>query len=641
MKLISVHKAIKRNNAKLVNTKFLTDNFPESIQKAKTRWNGRFMEVKDPTDPQFGLVVTVEDGKLQGYYIEKGISDMLNHAPNPTIDAAARVSRTLTQSRFYRPLFTSFNLGFQTFNFARDFTRFWKNVPDKTLGEAITSLPRAVLRYAQAVGPAARRVQRKPDEIIKAMENSNILGLTYNDMFSAGEDADIQQIERVLQRAGVTEKAKRFTIFRPFEWVLDGVASFGNFIETLPKVAGYIELKNKLPEAELAQFIRTSVGSPDFRVGGSMTPVTNNIFLFSNAIKEGIKTDMGIAFGKNPSRAGFWWKTVVANFLPKLIMAGVAAGYFGKKLQEEMNKVSEYDKTNYTILPLGLDENGKAVYLRIPTDETGRFLGGLLWKMIPHDKDGKLINDVFELFSFGAGQFPNLTPSITGVGALVQYLSGKNPYDSFRGRSIIPEVEFRAGPKHSLPIMLRWLAKNQGLGIIFPDYKPDDPTGLEKILTAPFISNILGRWLKVGNYGEVESLRKVGEGLEQEAAVRILDERKKVDAAIDKYNEDQSQKSAIEKQLIRDIVGKPPYKDERKTKETNTLKKFRIGIVRGENDPYVNSLIDANTNAAKVEILKEIKKRLPDGEFRRIYDTARKNKIISDNVIKDFRRASQ
>jgi len=114
-----------------------------------------------------------------------------------------------------------------------------------------------------------------------------------------------------------------------------------------------------------------------------------------------------------------------------------------------------------------------------------------------------------------------------------------------------------------------------------------------------------------------------------------------VDAAIDKYNEDQSQKSAIEKQLIRDIVGKPPYKDERKTKETNTLKKFRIGIVRGENDPYVNSLIDANTNAAKVEILKEIKKRLPDGEFRRIYDTARKNKIISDNVIKDFRRASQ
>ena len=641
MKLVSVHKAIKRNNAKLVNTKFLQDNFPESIQKARTRWNGKFMEVKDPTDPQFGLVVTVENGKPQGYYIEKAIADMLNHAPNPTLDAAARVSRALTQSRLYRPLFTSFNLGFQSFNFVRDFNRYWKNVPDKTLGEAITSLPRAVLRYSQAVKPSLRRVVAKPDEIIKAMENANILGLSYNDMFRAAEDTDIQQIERVLQKAGVLEKQKKFWILRPFEWVLDGVASAGNFIETLPKVAGYIELKNKLPEKELAQFIRTAVGSPDFRVGGSMTPVTNNIFLFSNAIKEGVKTDMGIAFGRNPSRAGFWWKTVVSNFLPKLIMAGVAAGYFGNKLQEMMNKVSEYDKTNYTILPLGLDENGKVIYLRIPADETGRFMGGLLWKLLPQDKDQKLSESVFDLFSFGAGQFPNLSPSLTGAGVIVQYLSGKNPYDDFRGRPIIPETEFKAGFTHSLPILMDWLVKNQGLGIIVPNYKPKDPTDLEKTLNAPFISNILGRWLKVGNYGEVESLREVGEGLEQESAVRILNERKKVDAAIEEYKKDPSQKGRIEKELVQSVVGKPPYKEERKTKQANTIKKFRIGIVRGENDPYVNSLIDADTNAAKVEILKEIKKRLPDEGFKRIYDTAKKNKIISDNVIKDFRRATK
>ena len=641
MKLVSVHKAIKRNNAKLVNTKFLQDNFPESIQKARTRWNGKFMEVKDPTDPQFGLVVTVENGKPQGYYIEKAIADMLNHAPNPTLDAAARVSRALTQSRLYRPLFTSFNLGFQSFNFVRDFNRYWKNVPDKTLGEAITSLPRAVLRYSQAVKPSLRRVVAKPDEIIKAMENANILGLSYNDMFRAAEDTDIQQIERVLQKAGVLEKQKKFWILRPFEWVLDGVASAGNFIETLPKVAGYIELKNKLPEKELAQFIRTAVGSPDFRVGGSMTPVTNNIFLFSNAIKEGVKTDMGIAFGRNPSRAGFWWKTVVSNFLPKLIMAGVAAGYFGNKLQEMMNKVSEYDKTNYTILPLGLDENGKVIYLRIPADETGRFMGGLLWKLLPQDKDQKLSEGVFDIFSFGAGQFPNLSPSLTGAGVIVQYLSGKNPYDDFRGRPIIPETEFKAGSTHSFPILMDWLVKNQGLGIIVPNYKPKDPTDLEKTLNAPFISNILGRWLKVGNYGEVESLREVGEGLEQEAAVRILNERKKVDAAIEEYKKDPSQKGRIEKELVQSVVGKPPYKEERKTKRANTIKKFRIGIVRGENDPYVNSLIDADTNAAKVEMLKEIKKRLPDEEFKRIYGTAKKNKIISDNVIKDFRRATK
>src|SRR3990167_9466747 len=268
MKLISVHKAIKRNNAKKLNVGFLQKEFPESIQKAKTKWNGRFMEVRNPDDPRFGVVKIIEDGRAWGYYVEKDIADMLNYVPNPTLEGAIRISRVFSQSKFYRPLFTNLNLGFQSFNFVRDFNRYWKNMPDKTLGGAITSLPRAVLRYGMAVRPSLKRVLNRPNEIIKEMENLNILGLTYNDMFGAGETNETQQIERVLQRAGVSlGKDKRFTVFRPFEWALEGVEKAGNFIETLPKVAGYIELKGKMPEAELAQFIRTSVGSPDFRTG--------------------------------------------------------------------------------------------------------------------------------------------------------------------------------------------------------------------------------------------------------------------------------------------------------------------------------------------------------------------------------------
>src|SRR3990167_5238651 len=354
MKLISVHKAIRRNNVKKTNINFLLNNFPNSIQKAKTRWNGKFMEIKDPDDPRFGVVKIIEDGRAWGYYVEKDIADMLNYVPNPTLEGAIRISRVFSQSKFYRPLFTTFNLGFQSFNFVRDFSRYWKNIPDRNLGEAITSLPRAVVRYGMAIKPSLKRVLDRPDEIIQEMEDSGVLGLTYNDMFGPEEVSETTQIERVLQRAGVDVVRKKKGILYPFERVLDAVSATGNFIETLPKVAGYIELKGKLPEEELVNFIRTSVGSPDFRVGGSLTPITNNIFLFSNAIKEGIKTDAKIAFTKNPSRAGFWWKTVVSNFMPKVIMAGIAAGYFGKKLQKQMNDVSEYDKTNYTIIHLFL-----------------------------------------------------------------------------------------------------------------------------------------------------------------------------------------------------------------------------------------------------------------------------------------------
>jgi hypothetical protein len=368
-----------------------------------------------------------------------------------------------------------------------------------------------------------------------------------------------------------------------------------------------------------------------------MTPVTNNIFLFSNAIKEGIKTDMKIAFKNNPSRAGFWWKTMVANFLPKIIMATVAAGYFGKKIQDQMNKVSEYDKTNYTIVPLGNDENDKAVYLRIPSDETGRFLSGLLWKMMPHDKQTKLMDSIFDVFSFGAGQFPNLTPSLTGVGALMQYMSGKNPYDDFRGRTIIPDTEFKAGPNHSFPIMLNWLVKNQGLGIMFPSYSPDNPTGLEKVLNAPFVSNILGRWIKVSSYGETETLNEVSAGVNQKNAVQTLKNRDILDKAIKSYQANPGDKRAIQNKLVKDIVGKSSGNTgDAKTKETNTIKKFNLGIIHRQNDTNINALIDASTNDSKTQLLKTMKANLSEGEFTRIYNLAKKEKIISDNVVKDF-----
>ena len=54
-----------------------------------------------------------------------------------------------------------------------------------------------------------------------------------------------------------------------------------------------------------------------------------------------------------------------------------ARGLFGELLKELFRGVSEYDKTNYTIVPVGIDENGKVVYIRVPQDDSGRFVSGL------------------------------------------------------------------------------------------------------------------------------------------------------------------------------------------------------------------------------------------------------------------------
>jgi len=645
MKLISVEKAIERNDVKKLNIKFLKKEFSDEIEPAKTKWNGKSMEVRDPSDPAIGLVITIEGGKPQGYYVDKDIANTLNHTSNDTIRGMARVSRALSQSKFYRPLFTSFNLGFQTFNFVRDFMRYWKNIPDQNIGEAITSFPRAIKRYTQAAPHATKRALNLKDDLIKEMENSKVIGLTYNDMFSSRDiDEHRPQIERVLEKSGITSQKERKKILIPLHWALDAIETTGNFIETLPKVAGYIELKNKMPEAEMAEFIRKNVGSPDFRIGGTATPVSNNIFLFSNAIKEGIKSDLKIGFTKNQSRSGFWWKTVASSFLPKFIMAAVASGYFGKKLKEQMDKASEYDKTNYIIIPLGLDENGKSVYLRTPQDETGRFMGGMLWKMLNLGKKDKSVQDVFDIFSFGAGQIPNLSPAFTGAGALLTYLSGKNPYDRFRGRNVIPDKEFAAGPKYSLPVLMKWLAKNQGWGIFFPtnyNYYNEEMTSLQKTLNKPFLSNILGRWIKVSDYGETEKYRKTIKAVEKERSIRLLGEREKLDAAIKEYkagDKNLARLERIEEKLVEDILGKSPYKGTDKAKATSTKKKLRIAILRGESDERVNAIISASTNEAKIELLRQIEAEMEGNEYQELIDLLKENKIISKNLIKELNK---
>ena len=56
-----------------------------------------------------------------------------------------------------------------------------------------------------------------------------------------------------------------------------------------------------------------------------------------------------------------------------------------------MADISEYDKTNYIIIPIGVDENGKTIYSRVPTDETGRSSGDVLEAIGFHGQSPKRI----------------------------------------------------------------------------------------------------------------------------------------------------------------------------------------------------------------------------------------------------------
>jgi hypothetical protein len=125
-----------------------------------------------------------------------------------------------------------------------------------------------------------------------------------------------------------------------------------------------------------------------------------------------------------------------------------------------------------------------------------------------------------------AGQAPTVNPAIENLISVVQYLGGHNPYDAFRGRYAIPEQIFQAHDERSHKAFLKWLANRSGATIVYR-FRSDDIKGvnreLEEVLNYPFVSNIVGRFVKVSQAGLRQEIKVVRELVKQENARRILD----------------------------------------------------------------------------------------------------------------------
>lgn len=642
IKNMSVLSAIERNETKKKLVGMLLREFPDEVTLAQVKQNGKRQQIIDTRSPGLGTIKLIVNGKLQGYYVDKYIANTVNVMRNDVLTAFSSILSM--PNKIYRPLFTSLNLGFQSFNFVRDFTRYWKNMPDASIGEALTSLPRAFYRYAQAVPHAWGRASNKPDKLIREMDELGILGTTYNDIFNNPDKAD-QQIDRILIKAdlkSLSPKQKQKIFIVPFAKALNVVEIFGNFIETLPKVAGYKELKGKMPDEQLVSFLRTRVGSPDFRRGGAATPITNNIFLFSNAIKEGWRADL--ASLKDPTtRSGLVWKTMLITIFPKLLMFLVTKGLLGDELEKMMRDASEYDKSNYIMIPLGRTEEGKTQFLRVPQDETGRFIGGLFWKTLTTISSEELeLNDIFQLLDYGAGQFPSVSPIYTGAGAVISYLSGRNPYDAFRGRYVIPDDEFEAGAKYSFPIFMDWLIKNQGAGIVLPNfsaYKNDAMSGLEKVLNAPMLANTLGRWIRVTDQGTREEAYEPVLEERQQKAVEKLEREESMENYIKLYlksDKSESNKNYYINQFLEEQLGNPPYKGTVKAQATNYRKSFMKELFARSGKNELASLKSLGSNAEKKAYINSVKNNMSKEEFEIFLEEALENKFISELLRAEF-----
>lgn len=659
-KAVSIIRAIERNRVTRKTITFLQENFAEEVTPAKTDKNGYPIE---PKEKDLSLVTYMQDGKVKGFYVDKYVGEAIKKntvaEQNLIIDSLRFVN-----SRLFRPLFITFNLGFQTFNLIRDFKRFWKNVPNMTI-------LRAMKLYSQSARASKIRafgLPKNPSEkdieaynLINRLESEQLLSLTYNDIIK-GEDIEDAQIDRILREVGVRQAeqtklgaigdrlglTKQSPIIKQALGIMEFVENLGNMIETLPKVAGVKALEDKMPPREMRSFVRRYVGSPDFMAGGKFKPYANEIFLFSNAIFQGIRSDYEIAT-QPKSRGAYWLKTAQSELVPKLLMLMATAGFFGEWLKEAFAKISEYDKTNYTVVPMGIDQNGKVIYLRVPSDESGRLIGGAFWKVANAVKDTKELAELdtyTDLLSYAGGQVPSVTPTITTTYNIADFLAGNNPHDFFRNRPVLTTEQMQAGGMEKTKPFLFYLFQQMGGGVVMKLYTneqvPSNPSLSEKISSLPVVGNIAGRFIKASDYGEVERIKEVSDEVRSARARENIANRRIVFSYVEQsqgmsYGEAQ----ALKREMIKEVYDGFPKTPEDRVQARNLEKRFDTLRLRGSADTRVDALITAPSNEEKVALLQEYKRAMSIEQFAELKQFIIKNRVVSSAVFQAFNRVEK
>lgn len=663
-KVVSLIRAMERNKVNQKTIQFLEKNFPSELQEAKYAFNGKKRIALEPIDKNLRLVSYMEGGKMKSYYVDQYIGEAMKKTTTGGNNMILEGLRFMN-SGLFRPMFITFNLGFQSFNLIRDMTRFWKNIPNMSLLKTM----RLYAKSSRGAKIRAFGLPKNPSKadieaynLINKLESERILAITYNDVIK-GEDIEDRQIDRILREAGVRETkstklgklastfglTKNTPIIKQAIGIMNFIEKTGNLIETMPKIAGYYALEGKMNPREMRSFIRRKVGSPDFLDGGKFKPVINEVFLFSNAIFQGIRADYEVAT-EPKTRSGYWWKTTQATILPKLLMALATAGLFGEYLKELFGKVSEYDKTNYTIIPLGKDENGKAIYFRMPQDETGRLIGGIFWKLAGVTQDPKKLGDLdtyTNLLSYAGGQAPSVSPSITSIYNVSSFISGQNPYDFFRARPVLTDEQMLAGGWEKTKPFLAYMFENLGgslfVKLYYNETVPKNPSLSERIVSLPIASNVAGRFVKVSDYGEKEKIKEITTEIRSENAKENIQNRRKIFDYVQKSEGMNPQETnLLKREMIKELFdGEMPKTKEDRQKAQSYERRFDTLKIRGSADARIDSLITAQSNEEKVALLIEYSKTMKESDFEELRKFIIKNRVVSSEAFRSFLQANR
>ena len=592
---------------------------------------------KEPEDLNLGLITTMEGGKLKGYYVPKEIADSFKYEPLAEQNLLIKYVFEIPNKYFFKPLFTTINPGFQAVNFLFRDSMTTKKLPGMNWKNLFKyykeSLP---LAYKKAWGKYDETINRMLDRGILIMNNSG----KYK--FSESVEArDKEGIDYILQMAGFDRfkdenKYSKIPLLKQAKTVIDFMQNVGEMFEATPKIAGYkYLLDNKIfaNEKITEHWVRSNIGSPNFKKISNQHFVLNNIGLFYNAIIRGWERSAETATYKD-SRSAFWFHIVKYSIIPVILSVAAEEGLFGEELKKMHRKMSEYMKNNYINIPIKISKKlspNKLVFISFPMAEEDRLFHAVTRMALRGiiDRNISLSRSALDIASYTGGQVPGFAPQVEMGLGWYTYLTGGNPYDMFRGQSVFTMDEERTGAKIKIPIMLKWTLNKMGiLKSELHDRPQNTSLGESTIKNTP----ILNRFLRISNFGEYEASQRPKEAEGIKEATETIIEKKKIIEAVNNYWKEKPEniQSYINKTAV-EVYGNKISK----TDYNNLKKKFNNYLVGGLNDANLNSLSNGTTRQ-KVAVLINLKDNLSNDDFNKLLQTAINTKTLSEDVIKEF-----
>ena len=534
----------------------------------------------------WGTITYRHRGKVQGYEITRRYYDALTQDVSATGAGWGLWMKYVHTPVRYALVEKSWP--FAVFNFHRDWQRFFKNVPEHGF---IVSAAQTLKAMVKSAGPTYKFLRGDfTPEMIDALKAGALLRPGTR-QWTQMEEAEV----KAAQRAGELDIADMFfsaslpgaakaESFSKVRWAwkvfLDVLGAPGAYTERWTKIAAWQYYKAhqqelEISDQEIAHRVRTRAGTPDVMRRGRKHAYTNSFFLFSNVAKEGLRGDWE-SMRSDPFN---WWSKQIGMSIvaPAAVSAAAASGIFGDRLKEIWDKIPEGYKRNYLVIPIGLDSNGKAIFIPIPLDHTSQAMHNFVWQLFEHTWDGLIqkektnkVEATRDIISLISEVLPwsvsRLHPFLQWTFGAAQYGLGANPNDLWTGRPAIPRRYYEEGPfqPDSWRAMGRWSLMKMGGGVAFnfryDDYR-QEKTGLEKWLFKPGIGPVLRRFVRTSDYGLVEQMRKREAGVTpSQKKVRLANAR--ADMIAEALAEDPSLKVAeLHKAMLEAGIAYDRYSD--------------------------------------------------------------------------------